>query len=146
MFTGWSEHSIDSKGRLAIPARFRDVLKAKRDDRLVITTSDRCLVCYPYEDWRTLADRVGQMSQLNPVVQKFRRWYISGATECSLDKQGRILIPPTLREFASLDGQALLAGMQKNFEIWTKERWMDERTRIQENFDELASFMAELGV
>lgn len=146
MFAGWSLHNLDAKGRLAIPARFRDVLKGQHDERLVITTSDNCLVSYPYEHWRTLADKVSRQSQVDPRVQAFRRYFISGATECSCDKQGRVLIPQPLRELAGLDGQVLLVGMQNNFEIWDKDRWYAERDRIREDFGGLSSFMAELGI
>jgi len=146
VFTGWSLHNLDAKGRVAVPARFRDVLKARRDERVVLTTSDRCLVCYPHEEWRSIADKVSRQSQVDPRVQAFRRYFISGATDCTLDKQGRVLVPQPLRELAGLDGQVLLVGMQNNFELWDKERWYQERTRIQENFGDLSSFMAELGI
>jgi MraZ protein len=146
VFTGWSIHNLDGKGRLAIPARFRDVLKAKRDERLVITTSDRCLVAYPHEDWRTMADKVSRLSQVDPRVQAFRRYYISGATDCLCDKQGRVLIPLPLREMAGLNGQILLVGMQNNFEIWDKDRWYEEREQIRQNFGDLSSFLAESGI
>lgn len=147
MFTGWSAHNIDAKGRVAVPARFRDVLKQKHgDERVVLTTSDRCLVAYPYEEWRVIADKIGRQSQVDPRVLAFRRYFISGATECTLDKQGRVLIPPPLRELADLDGQVMLVGMQSNFELWNKDRWYEERARIQDNFGDLSSFMAELGI
>ncbi len=146
MFTGWSAHNLDVKGRVAIPARFRDVLKTKSDERVVVTTGERCLVAYPYEDWQTIAEKIGRQSQVDPRVLAFRRYFISGATECTLDKQGRVLIPPPLRELADLDGQVMLVGMQTTFELWNKERWYEERARIQENFGDLSSFMAELGI
>ena len=146
MFTGWSTHTLDAKGRLAIPTRFRDVLKANRDERLVITTGDRCLACYPQEQWRAMADKVGRLSQVDPRVQAFRRYFISSAVECTPDKQGRVLIPQPLREMAELNGQAMLVGMQTNFEVWDKDRWFEERSRITENFGDLSSFMADLGI
>ena len=146
MFTGLSIHTLDDKGRLAIPARFRDVLKAKRDERVVVTTSDHCLVAYPNEDWRTLAEKVGRLSQMDPRVQAFRRFFISGASECLCDRQGRVLIPQTLRELAGLNGPVLVVGMQSNFEIWDKDRWHEEREKIRSSFGDLSSFMAELGI
>lgn len=146
MFTGWSVHALDSKGRLAIPARFRDVLGEKGDERLVITTSERCLVAYPYEEWRVIADKVSRLSQVDPKVQAYRRYFISGATECLCDKQGRVLLPQPLRELVGLDNQIYLVGMQHNFEIWDKDRWLAERERIAVNFDELASSIAAMGV
>lgn len=146
MFIGWSNHNLDAKGRVAIPARFRDVLKAKGDERLVVTTFERCLAAYPVQDWQAVADKVSRLSQVDPKVQAFRRYFISGAEYCNLDKQGRVLLPQPLREWAGIDGQVLLVGMQNNFELWNKDRWYEERSRIQENFGDLSSFMAELGV
>ncbi len=146
MFTGWSIHAMDAKGRLAIPARFRDALSQRGDERLVVTTSDRCLVAYPNEEWNALVEKVGRMSKFEPRVQAFRRYFISGASEYLLDRQGRILIPPALRELAGLNGQILVVGMQSNFEIWDKDRWYQERERIRDSFGDLTSFMADLGL
>ena len=146
MFTGWSSHSLDSKGRLAIPARFREDLKASGEDRLVMTSQDHCVACYPRDQWRAITDKVSKLSQFDPKVQAFRRYLISGASECTFDNQGRILIPQALREWAGLKGQVLLVGMQNNFEVWDKDRWYEERQRIQQNFGDLSSFMAELGL
>ena len=146
MFTGWSSHSLDAKGRLAIPARFREILKTGGNKRVVVTSLDRCLVCYPPDQWTAITDKVSKLSSLDQNVQQFRRYFISGATECTFDGQGRVLIPQALREWAGLHGQVLLVGMQSNFEVWDKDRWYDERERIQDNFGDLSSVMAELGV
>jgi MraZ protein len=146
VFTGWSIHVMDVKGRLAIPARFRDALTKRGEEGLVVTASDRCLVAYPNEEWTALADKVSRLSKVNPKVQAFRRYFISGASECPLDRQGRVLIPPALRELAGLNGQILVVGMQGNFEIWDKDRWYEERERIRDDFGDLSSFMADLGL
>lgn len=147
MFTGSSIHSLDVKGRLAIPAGFRDVLKAKRDDKLVVTTlpnSDHYLVCYPVEDWRALADKIANLPELNEDVQTIKRRFFGNANECTLDKQGRVLIPPRLRQKAALEGKAVLIGAQKYFEIWNEERWEEEEERISGT--NIGARMAELGV
>ena len=146
VFTGWSKHTLDAKGRLAIPARFRDVMKPRGDDRLVITCSDRCLVAYPLEQWRAMADKVSRLSQVDPRVQAFRRIFISGGEECACDKQGRVLIPQMLRKMAGLDNQVVLVGMQTNFEIWDEERWYQYQQSVRAEFGDLSSFMAELGI
>ena len=148
MFTGWSIHALDAKSRLAIPARFRDLLRDEESgsERLVLTTSERCLVAYPYNEWRAIADKVGNQSRVDPKVLAFRRYFISGASECTCDKQGRVLIPQPLKDLAGLDGQIYLVGMQHNFEIWDKDRWFAEREQINANFGDLSSFMAALGV
>ncbi|MCA1988692.1 MAG: division/cell wall cluster transcriptional repressor MraZ [Desulfarculus sp.] len=146
MFTGWMTNTMDAKGRLAIPARFRDVLARRGDERLVVTASDKCLVAYPIEEWSALVEKVANLSQFNLKVQAFRRYFISSGTEYSLDRQGRILIPPSLRESAGLTGQVQLVGMQSNFEIWDKDRWIQERERIRQDFGDLSTVMAELGL
>ena len=146
MFTGWSIHALDAKGRLAIPARFREVLKGTGDERMVLTTSKRCLMAYPVEEWRSIAEKVARLSRVDPKVLAFRRYHISGAIECLCDKQGRILIPQPLRERAGLDGQVYLVGMQHNFEIWDKDRWLAEWDSIDSDYGDLSSSMAELGV
>ena len=146
MFTGWMTNTMDAKGRLAIPARFRDVLARRGDERLVVTASDKCLVAYPIEEWNALIEKVAKLSQFNLKVQDFRRYFVSSGTEYSLDRQGRILIPPSLRESAGLTGQVQLVGMQSNFEIWDKDRWIQERERIRQDFGDLSTVMAELGL
>ncbi len=146
MFTGLSFHTLDDKGRLAIPARFRDVLRGKGDERLFITTSDVCLVAYPADEWRSLTEKVSQLSLMEPEIQAFRRFYIGGASECPCDKQGRVLIPQPLRELAELDGQLLVQGMQRNFEIWNKDRWREARELAKVNFGALSSIMAAKGL
>ncbi len=123
MFRGRFEHIIDSKGRVSIPAKFRELIVEKYDDRLILTNFDRCLVAYPYEEWKVLEERVSSLSMVKKEVKSFQRFFISGATECPIDKLGRILIPPTLRDHAQLEKSVVFAGMLKKFEIWSKERW-----------------------
>lgn len=147
MFTGSSTHSIDAKGRLAIPAGFRDALGAMNDDKLVITTlpnADHYLVCYPIADWRNLADKISRLPELNEDVQAIKRRFFGNATECALDRQGRILVPPRLRQKAGLDGKAVLVGAQSYFEVWNEERWDDEERRLSAT--NIGARMAELGV
>ncbi len=146
MFRGRFEYAIDSKGRLSIPAKFREFLTEKYDDRLIVTNFDRCLVAYPYEEWRVLEERVSSLSMVKKETRAFQRFFISGATECPIDKLGRILIPPTLREYAQLERNAVIAGMLKKFEIWSKERWAEEISRSQENFEGNSEALAELGL
>ena len=145
MFTGWTVHNLDAKGRLAIPVAFRDQLKAMGDSRLVITTAEACLVAYPYPEWQKLAEWVAALPALHADAQRFRRFYISGATECNCDKQGRVLIPQALRDFAGFSGPVLVAGMQSTFELWDKDRFYEERQSIQGNFSQLSSTVAEMG-
>ncbi len=98
MFRGRFEHTIDFKGRVSIPAKFRDLLSEKYDDRVIITNFDRCLVAFPYEEWRSVEDKIGSLSMVKREVKAFQRFFISGATELPIDRLGRVLIPPTLRD------------------------------------------------
>ena len=146
MFRGRYEHTIDSKGRVSLPARFREVLKDKYDDQLIITNFDGCLVAYPDEEWRVIEEKVSSLSMVKKEVKSFQRFFISGATECSIDKQGRILIPSGLRKYAKLEKDIVFAGLTKKIEIWSKEMWEQEIVKVQEGFDDLSNPLAELGL
>ncbi len=146
MFRGRFEHIIDAKGRISIPVKFRDVLTEKYDDRVMITNFDRCLVAYPFEEWRAIEDKVSSLSMVKKEVKLFQRFFISGAVECEIDKLGRILIPPTLRTYAQFDRNVVFVGLVKKFEIWSRERWLEELKRTEENFEGMGEVLAELGV
>jgi MraZ protein len=146
MFRGRSIHTLDAKGRIRIPTRFRDILKSRFDDRCIITNLDRCLTVYPLPEWEKIEEKVGELSLVRQDVKAFQRFFISGATECIFDKQGRILIPQTLREHASLEREVVLAGMLKNFEIWSKPLWDQEIKSAHDNFAGITATLAELGV
>jgi MraZ protein len=146
MFRGRFEHTIDAKGRVSIPAKFRELLAEKYDDRLIITNFDRCLVAYPFEEWRVLEERISSLSLVKKEVKAFQRFFISGAVECPIDKLGRVLIPPSLRDYAQLEKSVIFAGMLKRFEIWSKERWLEEIKRSEEDFESMAAALADLGL
>jgi MraZ protein len=146
MFRGRSIHTLDAKGRIRIPTRFREILKTRYQDRFVITNFDRCLIAYPLQEWEIIEEKLGELSLVRQDVKAFQRFFISGASECNFDKQGRVLIPQTLREHASLDREVVLAGMVKSFEIWSKPQWDEEIKRSHDNFAEITSTLAELGI
>jgi MraZ protein len=146
MFRGRFEHIVDSKGRVSIPAKFRELLAEKYDDRLILTNFDRCLVAYPYEEWRVLEERVSSLSMVKKEVKAFQRFFISGATECPIDKLGRILVPPTLRDYAQLERNVVFAGMLRKFEVWSKERWLEEIKRSEVDFEGMGEALADLGI
>jgi MraZ protein len=146
MFRGRSIHTLDAKGRIRIPTRFRDILKSRYNDRLVITNLDRCLIAYPLPEWEGIEEKLGELSAVRQDVKAFQRFFISGATECNFDKQGRILVPQTLREQAVLEREVVLAGMLKSFEIWSKPLWDEEIKKSQENFAQITETLAELGI
>jgi MraZ protein len=148
MFHGNFHHTIDDKGRISVPARFRDLLNADADDRLVITNAvskvGRCLDVYPYSAWIELLTKVRAKPQFDQRVARFRRYYISRAHDCVLDKQGRILLPPILREYAGLKREVVFASDIHKFCIWDRDQWervfgQDERdfSEHPEEFDAL---------
>ncbi|MFH1146811.1 MAG: division/cell wall cluster transcriptional repressor MraZ [Pseudomonadota bacterium] len=146
MFRGRSTHALDDKGRIIIPARFRDVLKAQYDDRLVITNLRLCLVAYPFEEWRSIEDKAASLSDIDEHVKAFLRLIISGAIECPVDRQGRVLVPPSLREYARLEKEIVLVGMLKHFEIWDKSLWDEEMQRSRDNYTQISAYMAQTGL
>jgi MraZ protein len=146
MFRGRHEHTIDPKGRVSIPAKFREFLTKKFDERLVITNFDGCLVAYPYEEWIRLEEKASSLSMVKKETRSFMRFFFSSAIECILDKQGRILIPQTLREYADLEKEVVLVGQLRKIEIWSKERWNDQILRAHENFDQISEVLSELGL
>ncbi len=143
MFRGQFEHAIDAKGRTSFPSRFRDVLAAGGDLRLVLTRAlfDRCLHLYPMRAWEELEAKIAEMPQFEPNVVAFRRMYLSAAVECELDKQGRILVPPSLRDHAGLEKDVVWAGMGRTAELWSKERWQAASTMSEAD---LQSFKAAM--
>ncbi|MFW5875208.1 MAG: division/cell wall cluster transcriptional repressor MraZ [Myxococcota bacterium] len=150
MFRGRYEHSIDAKGRTSLPSRFREVLAANGETRLVVTTGlEACLVAYPMGEWLSFEERLSALPQFDPSVAMLRRIYVSGAIECDVDKVGRVLIPQNLREHAHLQREALWAGMGRHIELWAKERFEAMRTHALEDEDkrvEMARRLAELGL
>ena len=148
MFRGSSFHNLDSKGRLIIPARFRDVLKQSTVDGLMISKMDGALFCYTFEKWREIEDSILKLARKSKNMRRFRRIFIGGAHECLLDKQVRILIPPTLRQYAGLNKEVVLVGVLDYFEIWAKDSWSqeDEKLHIDMENEELRNEIAELGL
>jgi len=150
MFLGSYEHVIDGKGRISIPARFREVLSTQGDSRLVVTTNvdpaGQCLVVYPIHEWQSFQQRIADLPQFDASVIRLKRLHVAGATECSMDRQGRILIPPVLRDYAGLKSHVLFAGLGSNVEIWDKERWQDERERAKQSLPEINDAIARLGL
>jgi MraZ protein len=125
MFRGQFEHAIDGKGRTSLPVRYRDVLAASSDLRLVITPAlfDPCLKVYPMRAWEELEAKISALPEFDPNAVFLRRRFLSAAVECELDKQGRVLIPPALRDYAALEKEVLWAGMGRTAELWSRERW-----------------------
>jgi MraZ protein len=146
VFRGRYEHTIDSKGRLSIPAKFREILNEKYDDRLVITNFDHCLIAFPEGEWVILEQKAGSFSLLSRDTSAFFRFFYSSAVDCVIDKQGRLLIPQSLREYANLQKDAVLVGEGKRIEIFAKERWLEEARKAEEDFEKIRGTLASLGI
>ncbi|HVO29197.1 MAG TPA: division/cell wall cluster transcriptional repressor MraZ [bacterium] len=131
MFRGQFEHSIDAKGRLSIPAKFRDVLQARASGRLVVTNHDRCVYAYAFPDFEEIEKKLASAPQTE-VQRAFIRRFIGGAHECDIDNTGRILVPPPLRAYASLSRDVMLVGGAKHFEIWALDRWKAEDAKNEQ--------------
>jgi MraZ protein len=150
VFRGRYEHAIDGKGRTSLPSRFREVLGATGESRIVITTGlEPCLVAYPLQEWVAFEERLAALPQFDESVSMLRRIYVSGAVECDLDKLGRVLIPANLRKHAGLSREALWAGMGTHVELWDKARFEELRTSVLDDAEKrqaMARRLAELGL
>lgn len=141
MFMGEYNHTIDAKGRLIVPSRFREIL----GDAFVVTKGlDGCLFVYDNEEWKLFEEKLRSLPITNKEARQFVRFFLAGATEAEVDKQGRILIPNVLREFAELTKDVVLVGVGSRIEIWGRERFDNEA--VFEDMDEIAEHMAQLGL
>lgn len=146
MFRGRYFHAVDPKGRLSIPAKFREVLQSRYDEGLIVANYDRCLVAYPEEEWARLEEKVLQLPSTQLEVRALRRLFFSSGVECPPDKQGRILLPFELRQSAGIEKNVVLAGAVNCFEVWSRERW-EEYTASNANFFEtMSEKLASLGI
>lgn len=146
MFRGRFEHSIDTKGRVSIPSKFREILSTNFDERLIITNFDDCLWAYPFAEWQKIEERVAALPQFKPEVKALQRVFISAANECPIDRQGRILIPQTLRDYAGINRDLVFVGMTRRVEIWSTERWLKTFETSQLDLKQMAEKLAELGI
>ena len=144
MFRGIFEHNIDEKGRVSIPAKFREILKREYgSDQLIITIIDNCLVAYPLAEWQVFEEKMKDFSQFKKKAKSFLRYFYSGAMECAIDDHGRILIPSQFREKTHLEKEIVFVGVMKRFEIWNKGVWEAEFETYEETFDEISENIAE---
>lgn len=143
MFLGEFEHTIDDKGRVAIPARFREAL----GEGLILTRGfERCLQAFPRAYWNQLSEKINALSIGSEQARALRRLLFSTAAEAEVDRQGRILIPQNLREYAGLAEQAVITGMDTYFELWSTERWAEMLTKIDSSGVDIAQQLASLGI
>jgi MraZ protein len=136
MFRGVNDLNLDAKGRLSLPARYRERIQESCGSNLVITVDvDRCLLIYPFPEWERIEQKLMQLPSINKQVRRLQRLLLGHATECEIDGQFRILLAPPLRQFASLKKHAVLIGQGNKFELWDQEIWakMCERWIKEEN-------------
>jgi MraZ protein len=128
MFQGAAQLNLDSKGRLAIPSRHRDLLLAHCAGQLVLTAdADGCLLFYPQPEWEPIRDKLLKLSALNPRIRALQRRLIGYAEEVEMDAAGRVLISPALRSYAALDKRVMLIGQGNKFELWDETKWIAQQ-------------------
>ncbi|AGA70227.1 mraZ protein [Desulfitobacterium dichloroeliminans LMG P-21439] len=136
-------HTIDGKGRLIVPAKFREAL----GERFIATKGlDHCLFVYPQEEWKILEEKLRALPFTQQDARAFVRFFFSGATECEIDKQGRILLPANLREYAQLDKDVVLVGVSSRVEIWSQGLWADYSRQAEDAYASAAESLVNLGI
>ncbi|MBR6034356.1 MAG: division/cell wall cluster transcriptional repressor MraZ [Clostridia bacterium] len=143
MFIGEYEHSVDAKGRLIMPAKLRDEI----GDKFVVTKGlDGCLFAYSQTEWTAFEEKLKTLPLTSKNARDFTRFFLSGAIECEIDKQGRFLVTSNLREFANLEKDVVIIGVNTRIEIWSKEKWNSYSDNENINVDEIAENMTMLGI
>lgn len=139
MFYGEYAHSIDRKGRLILPAKFREVAKANFAEKFFVTRGlDKCLFMFAEEEWKSQENKFKSVSFTKQQARTFNRLYFSGAVEAIPDKQGRILIPQYLKDFAEIKRDVVLVGVSSRIEIWAKDKWQEFYGNSRQSFEEIA--------
>ena len=147
MFRGLNAVSIDNKGRIAIPARYRQLIKDKAEEMLVLTIDpqESCLWLYAYPQWEEIEATLNSLPSFSPPARRIQRLLIGHATELEMDKNGRILLPPLLREYAALDKNIMLVGQSNKFEIWDEAQWRAAREQwLEQGWDDEEGAPGEL--
>ncbi|GGD71089.1 division/cell wall cluster transcriptional repressor MraZ [Paenibacillus nasutitermitis] len=140
MFMGEFQHSIDDKGRIIIPVKFRENL----GDQFIITRGlDNCLFVYPMNEWSVLEQKLKSLPLMKSDARAFSRFFFSGATECELDKQGRVNVPNTLCEYAKFNKECVVIGVSNRVEIWSKSIWEGYFQQSEESFNEIAEKLVD---
>ncbi len=136
-------HTIDGKGRLIIPAKFRETL----GDRFITTKGlDNCLFLYPQNEWQNFEEKLKKLPVSQPNARAFVRFFFSGATECEFDKQGRILLPANLREYADLEKDVVVVGVMNRIEVWNADKWNEYSSQAENDYEKAAESLVDLGI
>ncbi len=142
MLLGEYKHSIDSKGRIIIPAKFRE----KLGEHFIVTRGlDGCLFGYSLEEWEKVEEKLQELPMAKRDARKFTRFFYSAATECRIDKQGRINLPQTLIDFAELEKASYLIGVSNRIEIWNQEKWLNFTEEAEASYEDIAEDMIDFG-
>ncbi len=140
---GEFQHNIDTKGRIIVPAKFREGL----GDSFVVTRGlDKCLFAYPMDEWKLLEEKLKKLPLTKKDARAFTRFFFSGAVECEVDKQGRINIPQPLRNYAVLDKECTVIGVSNRVEFWANENWEDYFSDSEESFGEIAENLMDFDI
>ncbi|HMA77835.1 MAG TPA: division/cell wall cluster transcriptional repressor MraZ [Candidatus Paceibacterota bacterium] len=143
MLIGEYTHTLDTKKRLSVPSKWRTELGGS----VVLTRGlDNCLFVYPLREWQKITEKIGQLPLGQADTRSFNRFFLSGATEVEIDKNGRILVPDFLKDFAKLDAKVVLAGIHDRVEIWDEERWNTYKSQIEAEADTLAEKLGDIGI
>jgi len=143
MFIGEFKHNLDLKGRLAVPIKFRQKLSG---GAIVTRGLDKCLFVFSNKEWEVLAQKLIALPLAQANSRAFVRLMLAGAMDVELDKQGRILIPDYLRDYAGLKKETIVAGLYNRFEIWNSESWKEYKNKTESQSDEIAEKLSELGI
>ncbi|MCF3942526.1 division/cell wall cluster transcriptional repressor MraZ [Oceanobacillus alkalisoli] len=143
MFMGEYKHNVDTKGRMIVPAKFREEL----GDTFVVTRGlDKCLFAYPMNEWKIIEEKLKQLPLTKKDARAFTRFFFSGAVECEVDKQGRINIPSTLRTYAALEKECVVIGVSERVEIWSGDKWEEYVEESEESFSEIAENLLDFDI
>lgn len=143
MFLGEYQHSLDSKARLIIPAKFREELGLK----FVATKGlDNCIFVYPLDEWQVIEEKLRSLPFTRADVRSFARFFFSGASELEIDKQGRVLLPQNLREYAHIDKELVIIGVGARLEIWSSDNWASYNQTAEASYGTLAESLVDLGL
>lgn len=146
MFSGRYEYTIDDKGRLSIPAKFREILSFHHDQKLILTNLDGCIAAYPEKEWDDLLERIEKSGVLKKEARGFLRFFFSGVSECPIDRLGRILVPQSLRNYGAIKKNVVIVGMNRKIEIWAEETWVELVKQATADMEKMTDIASELGL
>ena len=147
MFIGQYRHTIDAKGRVSVPVKYREVLSERYDGRLIVTKDfDQCLVIYPQEEWEQLFGKLKKAPMMAQELKEFMRFYLAGAVDCSIDRQGRVLLPTELRNYAGIGKDVVFIGMSERIEVWNPSSWREHEESGPRNRERIMEKLTGFGI